>query len=342
MFESGGDRVAVVTARAATFEIAPEADPSPGAGEVVVATLATGICGSDLHLFSGDHPYAAYPLVQGHEVVGRVAAVGAGVDSGLVGMLAVVEPTMECNACPECARGAYNRCEDLQVIGVQRPGSLAGRFITRAEKLHPVPETGDSESWALVEPLAVACHAVARSAVDESSTVIVLGAGVIGVSIALALRELGPERVIVVEPSEVRRERVTALGLGRAVAPARVGAELARFQPGGADVVFEATGYAAVLGGAHGIVRPGGQIVVVGQSGDSFSLPMIVMTRKELSLIGTRNSANQFPYAIDLLDRHPGFAASVITDRVPARSAAEAFAKLMTPATPAFKVLLTS
>ena len=144
-----------------------------------------------------------------------------------------------------------------------------------------------------------------------------LGAGVIGVSIALALRERGPERVIVVEPSEVRRERVTALGLGRAVAPDRVGAELARFQPGGADVVFEATGSAPVLGGAHEIVRPGGQIVVVGQSGDSFSLPMIVMTRKELSLIGTRNSANQFPHAIDLLDRHPEFAASVITDRVP-------------------------
>ena len=70
-----------------------------------MAALATGVCGSDLHLFSGDHPYAAYPLVQGHEVVGRVAAVGAGVDAGLVGTLAVVEPTMECNACPS-ARAA--------------------------------------------------------------------------------------------------------------------------------------------------------------------------------------------------------------------------------------------
>jgi L-iditol 2-dehydrogenase len=342
MFEPAAVRVAIVTTRAATFEIEPEADPSPAPGEVVVETLATGVCGSDLHLFSGDHPYAAYPLVQGHEVVGRVAEVGAGVDAGLVAELVVVEPTMECGACPECARGAYNRCENLQVIGVQRPGSLAGRFITRVGKLHPVPATDDPESWALVEPLAVACHAVARSAVDAGSVVVVLGAGVIGVSIALCLRELEPKRVIVVEPSELRRERVGALGLGHAVAPEGVAAELARLQPAGADVVFEATGSAAVLSGAHELTRPGGQIVVVGQSGESFSLPMIVMTRKELSLIGTRNSADQFPAAIALLGRHPEFAASVITGRLPAREAASAFGMLLAPGTRAFKVLLTS
>jgi threonine dehydrogenase-like Zn-dependent dehydrogenase len=209
-------------------------------------------------------------------------------------------------------------------------------------KLHPVPATDDPESWALVEPLAVACHAVARSAVDGESVAIVLGAGVIGVSIALALRELAPRHVIVVEPSEPRRARVAALGLGQAVAPEDLAAELARLQPAGADVVFEATGSAAVLGGAHELARPGGQIVVVGQSGDSFSLPMIVMTRKELSLIGTRNSAGQFPAAIELLRRTPEFAASVITDRLPAREAASAFRMLLAPGTAAFKVLLTS
>ena len=233
MFASGADRVAVVTSGAATFAIENQATPTPGSGDVAVETLATGICGSDLHLFSGDHPYARYPLVQGHEVVGRVAKVGAGVDAGLVGTLVVVEPTLECGACPECARGAYNRCENLQVIGVQRPGSLGGRFVTRAAKLHPVPETGDPESWALVEPLAVACHAVAQSAADARSVVVVLGAGVIGASIALALRELGPQRVIIVEPSAPRRERIAALGLGQTVAPEGIAAALARVQPAG-------------------------------------------------------------------------------------------------------------
>ncbi len=336
------DRVAVVTSAASTFRLERAAAPSPGTGEVVVATLATGICGSDLHLFSGDHPYASYPLVQGHEVVGHVAEVGAGVDTGLIGRLVVVEPTMECGACPECARGAYNRCENLQVIGVQRAGSLGGRFVTRASKLHEVPDTGDASVWALVEPVAVACHAVARSAVAEGDVVVVLGAGVIGLSLALALGARHPRELIVVEPSELRRERVRELGLGRAVSPDELAGELARVQPAGADVIFEATGSAAVLGGAHERTRPGGQIVVVGQSGASFSLPMIVMTRKELSLIGTRNSANQFPAAIALLAANPAFSASVITHRFPARDAQAAFTELLTPGTQALKILLAS
>ncbi len=342
MFAGSSARVAVVTTRVGTFALEPEAAPSPAAGEVVVETLATGICGSDLHLFSGDHPYAVYPLVQGHEVVGRVAEVGSGVDASLVGTLAVVEPTMECGKCPECARGAYNRCERLQVIGVQRPGSLGGRFLSRAGKLHRVPESDDPTPWALVEPVAVACHAVARSAVEEGDVVVVLGAGVIGLSIALALRGRRPRMVMVVEPSETRRDRVVDLGLGHAVAPDRLAEELAKLQPSGADVVFEATGSAAVLGGAHELVRPGGQILVVGQSGADFSLPMIVMTRKELSLVGTRNSARQFPAAIDLLARTPEFAASVITHRMPARDASSAFAELLSPGTPALKVMLIS
>jgi 2-desacetyl-2-hydroxyethyl bacteriochlorophyllide A dehydrogenase len=336
------ERVAVITAAAGTFRLEPAAAPSPGPGEVVVAALATGICGSDLHLFSGDHPYASYPLVQGHEVVGHVDEIGAGVDAGLLGRLIVVEPTMECGSCPECARGAYNRCENLQVIGVQRAGSLGGRFITRASKLHGVPDTADESAWALVEPVAVACHAVARSAVVEGDVVVVLGAGVIGLALALALGERHLRELIVVEPSEQRRRRVDELGLGRAVSPEELAGELARAQPAGADVIFEATGSAAVLGGAHELARPGGQIVVVGQSGASFSLPMIVMTRKELSLIGTRNSANQFPVAIALLAANPAFSASVITHRFPAREAQAAFGELLTPGTPALKILLAS
>ena len=111
------------------------------------------MCGSDLHLFQGDHPYAHFPLAQGHEAVGRVVAVGAGVDASLEGALVVVEPTLECGECPECRRGAYNRCERLNVVGVQVDGSLAGRFVTRAVKAHRVPDDADPARWALVEPV---------------------------------------------------------------------------------------------------------------------------------------------------------------------------------------------
>jgi L-iditol 2-dehydrogenase len=329
-----------VTAGPGQLQIEPEADPMPAGGEVVVETIATGVCGSDIHLFLGDHPYSRYPLVQGHETVGRVTVLGTGVDPALQDALVVVEPTLECGACPECLRGAYNRCEQLEVIGVQRVGSLAGRFVTRAGKVHRVPASADPATWALVEPVAVACHAVERSGAEPGELALILGAGVIGLSIALALSRREPRAIIVAEPSEGRRRRVEELGLGIAVHPDEVDAVLAERAPSGADLVFEATGMPDVLGDAHRHVRPGGRIVVVGQGAGDFAMPMIVMTRKELMLLGTRNSAGQFPAAIDLLAGSPAFVASVITHRFHPREAGEAFAELTTPGTAALKVLL--
>ena len=108
---------------------------------------------------------------------------------------------------PECLRGAYNRCEWLEVIGVQRVGSLAGRFVTRAGKVHRVPTSTDPATWALVEPVAVACHAVERSGAEPGELALILGAGVIGLSIALALNRRDPDAIIVAEPREGRRRR---------------------------------------------------------------------------------------------------------------------------------------
>jgi 2-desacetyl-2-hydroxyethyl bacteriochlorophyllide A dehydrogenase len=306
----------------------------------VVEALATGLCGSDAHLFRGDHPYARYPLSQGHETVGRVSALGMDADPTLQDALVVVEPTLECGSCDECLRGAYNRCERLEVLGVQRDGSLAGRFVTRTTKVHRVPESSDPSSWALVEPMAVACHAVARSDVQPGDLTVILGAGVIGLSIALVLTQRDAERVIVVEPSEVRRRRVQSLGLGIPVDPSSTESVLSDLRPSGADVVFEATGLPEILSEAHHLVRPGGRIVVVGQGAGSFSLPMIVMTRKELTLVGTRNSAGEFPAAIELLGSSPAFVESVVTHRFHPRDAARAFAQLTTPGTTALKILL--
>jgi 2-desacetyl-2-hydroxyethyl bacteriochlorophyllide A dehydrogenase len=334
-------RVAVVTTAPGRVEIRPEADPAPAAGEIVVETLATGICGSDLHLFAGDHPYAHFPLAQGHEAVGRIVQAGPGADTALLGVLAAIEPTLECGTCPECRRGAYNRCERLQVVGVQLDGSLAGRFVTRAAKAHPVPDDDDPARWALVEPVAVACHAVNRSGLAAGDLAVVLGAGVIGLSIALAAARRSPEAIVVVEPNETRRARLTGLGLGVAVHPDEADTAVAELRPAGADVVFEATGVPEVLGESHRLVRPGGTVLVVGQGSGSFSMPLIVMTRKELSLVGTRNSASDFPAAIELLAGSPKFVGSVVTHRFHPSSAADAFAELTSPGTDALKVLLS-
>jgi len=334
-------RVAVVTTAPRRLEIEREAAPSPGPHEVVVETVATGICGSDIHLFVGDHPYAHFPLAQGHEAVGRVVEIGAREDASLEGALVVVEPTLECGECPECRRGAYNRCEHLEVLGVQVDGSLAGRFVTRAAKVHRVDEDDDPARWALAEPVAVGCHAVNRSALSEGDLVVVLGAGVIGLSIGLAAAARGPEAIVFVEPTELRRRRVTELGLGLAVHPDVADEATRQLRSSGADVVFEATGIPAVVGGAHTFASPGGTVVVVGQGAGFFEMPLIVMTRKELTLVGTRNSAGDFPQAIELLSGSPEFARRVVTHRFHPSEAAEAYATLTAPDTDALKVLLS-
>ena len=141
----------------------------------------------------------------------------------------------------------------------------------------------------------MACHAVNRSGVGEGDLVVVLGAGVIGLSIGLAAAGRRPEAVVFVEPTELRRRRVAELGLGTAVHPDDAEAAMTALRPSGADVVFEATGIPAVVGGAHRLARPGGTVVVVGQGAGSFEMPLIVMTRKELTLVGTRNSAGRVP-----------------------------------------------
>ena len=180
-----------------------------------------------------------------------------------------------------------------------------------------------------------------RSAVGEGDLVVVLGAGVIGLSIGLAVARRGPEALVFVEPTEIRRRRVAELGLGTAVHPDDAEETVRALRPSGADVVFEATGILGVVGGVSPAGpagrhcrrrRPGSRIV---------RMPLIVMTRKELTLVGTRNSAGDFPPAIELLAGSPEFARSVITHRFHPRAAAEAYAELTTPGTDALKVLLS-
>jgi len=164
---------------------------------------------------------------------------------------------------------------------------------------------------------------------------------VIGLSIGLAAAAHRPEAVLFVDPTERRRQRVADLGLGTAVHPEDAEEAARGIRPSGADVVFEATGILAVVGGAHTLARPGGTVVVVGQGAGSFEMPLIVMTRKELTLVGTRNSAGDFPAAIELLAASPDFARSVITHRFHPSEAAEAYSRLTAPDTDALKILLS-
>jgi (R,R)-butanediol dehydrogenase/meso-butanediol dehydrogenase/diacetyl reductase len=255
--------------------------PQPGAGEVVVQALYTGLCGTDLHIVEGSHPRARTPLAIGHEIAGRPES------GSLAGRLVVVDPLLPCGACPACRAGASNACARLRLIGIDRDGGLAGRLVAAAERLHPVPESVPPEIAPLTEPLAVAVHAVGRVPGLTGRLAVVVGAGPVGLLLAHVARHHGA-RVLVAERVEGRRSLAASFGfeLLDAEKPADQLAELTNGDL--ADVIFDAAAAPAVAADLHRFVKSTGYVAVVGSYGGLTPIDMQAVMFKELTLQGHR------------------------------------------------------
>jgi (R,R)-butanediol dehydrogenase / meso-butanediol dehydrogenase / diacetyl reductase len=252
---------------------------APGPGEVVVAPAYVGLCGTDLHIVAGRHPRARPPLVLGHEIVG-VAAAGQ-----WAGQAVVVDPTISCGSCAACRSGDAHVCPGLRLIGIDRPGGLAGRLCVAEAKLHQVPAGLPLTTAALAEPLAVAVHAAARAGPYPGARVVILGAGPIGLLTGLVTRAAGASAVVLVEPRPSRRQAAGRLGFLTAAEAEAVPGLL-----GGclADVVFDAAGVPAAARHATCLVRPRGAVVVEGLHGEPAPVDLAAVTFAELTLLGTR------------------------------------------------------
>src|SRR5512146_997800 len=155
-------------------------EPEPGPGEVQLRIQRIGVCGSDVHVYHGKHPYTGYPVVQGHEFSASVVAAGAGVTGLKSGMKVTSMPQIVCGECAPCRRGDYHICDKLKVQGFQAPGCGQEYWVTSADSIIPLPETFSYEQGALVEPISVAVHATSRAGDLAGKRVVVLGAGPIG------------------------------------------------------------------------------------------------------------------------------------------------------------------
>jgi (R,R)-butanediol dehydrogenase / meso-butanediol dehydrogenase / diacetyl reductase len=252
---------------------------APGPGEVVVEPVYVGLCGTDLHIAAGRHPRARLPLVLGHEIVG-VPSTGR-----WAGQAVVVDPTISCGNCAACRSGDEHVCLNLRLVGIDRPGALAGRLCVAEAKLHPVPAGLPLTTAALAEPLAVAVHAAARAGPYLGARVVVLGAGPIGLLTGLVTRAAGAREVVLVEPGGPRREAASRLGFETAAeaeaVPDLLGGHLA-------DVVFDAAGVPAAARHATRLVRARGAIVVEGLHGEPAAVDLTTLTFAELTMLGTR------------------------------------------------------
>uniref|UniRef100_A0A7C5VFL9 Alcohol dehydrogenase n=1 Tax=Thermus caliditerrae TaxID=1330700 RepID=A0A7C5VFL9_9DEIN len=294
-------------------------DPGkPGPGEVLLKPLAVGICGSDVHVYEGHHPFVRYPVYPGHEVVGRVAAVGNGVEAEWLGALAVLEPSLFCGRCEPCRLGRYNICENLRVMGFQAPGALGEIFRVTVDRLHRFPEGLPPELGALIEPLAVAVHGL-RLVEVRGREVGIFGGGTIGLLAAQVARAYGAARVEVVEPMAYRRSLARNLGL-EAVAQPR----------GPYQVAVEAVGAEGSLEGALHSLRKGGEIAVLGVFGGPVRFPAHLVQDWELVVRGSLMYTFQdFQEAIRLLAQAQVEVAPLVTHRFPLSRVEDAFRKAL-------------
>ncbi|MFH1566917.1 MAG: alcohol dehydrogenase catalytic domain-containing protein, partial [Gemmatimonadota bacterium] len=175
----------------------------PGPGQALVRVRRCGICGTDLHAYKGRQPFLEYPRILGHELGVEVVAVGPGVSGVKAGDRCAVEPYLNCGACGACARGRANCCERLTVLGVHIDGGMRERLLLPAAKLHPAAALS-LDQLALVETLAIGCHAVTRADVQPGETALVVGAGPIGLSVIQFARAAGA-RVLLHEVDDRRR-----------------------------------------------------------------------------------------------------------------------------------------
>ena len=264
--------------------------PEPRAGEILIRSHAVGICGSDLHALHGSHPWIDLPVVPGHEVSGTVEAVGAETAEWAVGDRVLLEPNLICGECARCRSGRYNLCERLQVVGCQTVGAMADLFIAPGHRLHRVPEGMTMTDAALVEPLSTATHAVRVSGDLACATVVVLGAGSIGLLTALAARSAGARQVAITDPIAGKRNRAVALGAADlALDPLEPGVvERLRSELGDRpDVVLDCVANQASTDQAVALAVKGGTVTVVGVPTSRVSLDLATVQDAEIRIQGT-------------------------------------------------------
>ena len=261
--------------------------PVPQAGEVLVKIMEIGVCGSDIHVWHGEHPFTSYPVTQGHEVSGEIAALGDGVEGFKVGQKVTIQPQVVCGKCHPCRHGKYNLCEELKVMGFQTTGVASEYFAVDAKKVTLLPDTMTFDEGAMIEPLAVAVHAVRKFGDMHGMKVTVLGAGPIGILVAQAAKGMGAESVLITDISDVRLQKAAECGIDYCVNTKTedFGDALVKaFGPDKADVIYDCAGNNTTMGQAVQYARKGSTIILVAVFAGMATVDLAVLNDHELDL----------------------------------------------------------
>ena len=310
--------------------------------QVLIAIKASSICGSDIHIYKGKHPSAPLPVAVGHEFAGEVAAVGSAVHKVKAGDRVTVEPVIACGLCLPCKQGTYGYCDNLSFHYRQGQGALADYFVADEQFVFLLPSHLSYEAGALIEPLAVAVHAVKRARISLGDKIVILGAGVIGILIAELSKADGSTDIIVVDLAVFRLEKALEMGATRVVNPARDNIEevVAEVTDGrGIDKTFECVGLDKTLVQAMSLLKKGGLATIVGIFEEpKVTIPASLFVAKEITVQGSQGYCWDFDTALALtkeIDLN-----KLVSHVLPLKYVNEGFKVALDPGAKAIKVVL--
>jgi len=281
--------------------------PEPADNEVLVKIARIGVCGSDIHVYHGKHPFTSYPVTQGHEVSGRIEKLGKNVTGFSIGQKVTIEPQVYCGKCYPCTHGKYNLCEELKVMGFQTTGTASEYFAVDASKVTPLPDGLSYTKGAMIEPLAVAVHAAKRFSELKGSKVAVIGAGPIGNLVAQSVKALGASEVMVTDVSDYRLDLAKQCGADYVFNTKERDFDevLARaFGPDKADVIYDCAGSDITINQAIRCARKGSTIILVAVFASMANADLAVLNDHELDLNTTMMYRHEdYVDAIDLVNK---------------------------------------
>ena len=331
------------------FSYEEVAVPNPAAEEVLVSVKACGICGSDVHGMDGSTGRRRPPIIMGHEAAGVVASIGSAVNGWKAGDRVTFDSTIYCGRCDFCRSGLINLCEHRRVLGVSceeyRQHGAFAEFVAVPERiLYRLPEGLPFEHAALVEPFTIALHAIRRSPPALNDTVVVVGAGMIGLALVQALSEAGCGKLIAIDIADERLATAAKFGATHTLNSSRenvVESIINLTQGKGADIAFEAVGVTATVDLALRSVRKGGAVTLVGNVTPKIEFPLQTVVTRELTISGSCASSGEYPACLEMMARGKLSAAPLLSAVAPLAEGAAWFDRLYRKEPGLLKVVLS-
>lgn len=309
-------------------------EPLCGKDEALIRVHSAGICGTDMAIFAGKHPRAKAPLVMGHEFAGEIIEIkSSDIHTKLaVGDKVTVYPLLVCGKCWACKNGFSHVCRDLKLIGIDRDGGFAEYVNVPLDLIVKYPEDLTYNQGALIEPLAVAVHALEMAGVPDWQTAVVVGCGPIGLLVGLCLKHSGTEAIILSDINAHRLERAENLGFRTFNSSEGELVQLVNeiTQQEGADIVFECAGSSSAALQMCELIRPRGKVIMVSVHKEPHPVDLRAVSFKEITMIGTRVYArNSYQKALQMVKDLPSD--KLISHKLAIDNAAEGFELMQKP-----------